>query len=132
MDKKLYPILVLIVIASLFLAACGSSDSSEAESSATGSAAMVDGVTVEVRDNHHYAIVNGFYPDSCTRISDVQQEVNGDKIAISLSTDKPAELMCAQMLTQYVVFLLLETGDLMPGEYTVDVNGVAVSFTLDQ
>jgi hypothetical protein len=132
MSRKLYPIFVLIIIASVFLAACGGSGSSGSEPASTGSAAMVDGVMVEVRNNHHYAIVTGTYPDSCTRISNVQQEVNGDTFTISLSTDKPADLMCAQMLSPFGVDLLLETGGLMPGEYTVDVNGVSANFTLGQ
>jgi hypothetical protein len=92
----------------------------------------VDGVSVDVNNNHYYAAVNGNYQDSCTRISDVQQEIDGDTIRFVLTTGKPADLMCAQMITPFNVDLLIETGGFLPGEYTVDVNGIATTFTLGE
>jgi len=132
MKRKRIPIIILLLIASIMLAACGGSDSSEGESTSTGSSAIVDGVTIDLRNNHHYAIVTGTYPDPCTRISDVQQEVDGESINISLLTDRPDDLVCAQMISPYGVDLLIQTGGLLPGEYLVDVNGVTTNFTLGE
>ena len=84
MNRNLTPIIALIIVTSLLLAACGSSDSTESESTSASSAAMVDGVTVDFRENHYYAIVTGVYPDACTQISDMKQEVNDKAFEITL------------------------------------------------
>jgi len=132
MKGKILPTVILLLINSLVLAACGGSDSQENSSTTSGTLAMVDSVSTDVKNNHYYATVNGNYPDSCTRISDVKQDIGGDTIRFILTTDKPAELMCAQMITPFSVDLLIETGGLMPGEYTIDVNGVTTTFTLGE
>lgn len=114
------------------MAACGGSKSQENSSTTSARPAMVVGVSVDVKNNHYYAAVNGDYPDSCTRIGDVQQEIDGDTIRFILTTDKPADLVCAQMITPFTVDLLIETGGLLPGEYTVDANGIATTFILSE
>ena len=40
--------------------------------------------------------------------------------------------MCAQMIIHFEVALLIETGGLPPGDYTVDVNGLSTNFTLGE
>ena len=132
MKGKFPPTIILLLVSSLILAACGGSESQENSSTTSGTPAMVDGVSVDVKNNHYYAVVNGNYPDSCTRISDVHQEIDGDTIRLILTTGKPADLMCAQMITPFTVDLLIETGGLLPGEYTVEVNGIATTFTLGE
>ncbi|UCD42892.1 MAG: hypothetical protein JSV69_04635, partial [Chloroflexota bacterium] len=118
MERKQILTLMSLIFVTLILSACGGSDSAESKSSSANEPAMVDNVTIDFRENHYYAVVTGFYPDSCTRISEVRQEFNGSAINLSLSTAKPGELICAQMLTQYEVNILLEIGGLSPGEYT--------------
>ncbi len=122
--KALWVTLIAMLALGLLLAACDSDADGEDDDSAQaeGTAAMVDGVAIEEQAGHQYAVVNGFYPDACTRISDVDQDVDGSTISINLQTSRPEDLMCAQMLTQYSVSILLEVGGLMPGEYTVTVN----------
>lgn len=46
-------------------------------SGAKGSAdpGMGDGVVVETINKHQYTVVNGTYPDPCTRISEIIQDV---------------------------------------------------------
>ena len=106
------------------MAACDADDDGEDEDgdAVAGAPAMVDSVVVEEQLGHNYAVVTGFYPDACTRISDVDQDVEGSSFNINLMTGRLEELMCAQMLTQYTVSILLEVGGLAPGEYTVTVN----------
>jgi hypothetical protein len=132
MKGKFLPLIILLLVSSLILAACGGSESQENSSTTSGTPAKVDGVSVDVNNNHYYAAVNGNYQDSCTRISDVKQEIDGDVIRLVLSTDRPADLMCAQMITPFAVDLLIETGGLMPGDYRIDVNGVTTTFTLGE
>ena len=121
---------VLVMAALLLLIACTPEAQGESSTTGDGTPAMVDGVVVETISEHQYAIIDGFYPDPCTRISNVEQTVDGSRISISLSTDSPDDLMCAQMLTQYEISILLETGGLAPGEYTVVVSDREASFSI--
>lgn len=134
--SKLYLLSLLIVVC--MLAACTSSPErqgnadSERPQGGSGTSAMVDSVTVEQRDNHYYAVVNGFYPDACTYVSSIEQSVEGNTISITLLTDRPADVMCAMMVTPFTVDILLTTGGLMSQEYSVHVNdGPSTTFTLE-
>ena len=120
--------LMIFILIFTMLAACTSSPAAQ-ENANTGSMegvsstpAMVDSVTVELRNNHYYAIINGNYPDACTHISSVEQVVDSNTISMTLLTERPDDLMCATMLTPFTVDVLLTTGGLMPQEYTVVVN----------
>lgn len=128
MKQKILMLLSLSIILAVFLTGCASGETGEEP--ATGNPAFVDHVTVEMQGEHHYARVEGNYPDSCSRVSKVDQEFDGSTFNISLYVDQPEDMMCAQMLSPFYVNILLEVGGLMPGEYTVDVNGVVGSFTL--
>jgi hypothetical protein len=98
----------------------------------SGTLAMVDSVTVELRDINYYATINGNYPDACTRISSVKQVIEGTTIILTLLTARPEGLMCAMMVTPFTVDILLTTGGLMPGEFSVVVNqGPSTTFILE-
>jgi hypothetical protein len=129
---------VIYIIVFTLLVACGSSPEaqgnadSESLEGGSGTLAMVDSVSVEQRDNHYYAVINGFYPDACTYVSSIEQVVEEDTISIALFTDRPADLMCAAMLTPFTIDVLLTTGGLMPQEYNVVVNeGPSTMFSLE-
>jgi len=132
MNKKIGMSLLLMLMTVLMLVACAADTPEESSAKSSGNPAMVDGVEVVTRNEHQYAIVIGFYPDPCTRISEIEQDVDGNRFVISLSTDSPDDMLCAQMLEAYEVTLLLETGGLLPGEYTVEVNDREASFVLGQ
>ena len=132
MKARIWIMMSLLLVLSLILAACASSETQVSESSAAGSPAIVEGVSIDFRNAHYYALVTGTYPDACTRISDLEQVVSGDTISIALSTDRPEDLVCAQMLSPFGIDLLIATGGLLPGEYTLDVNGVTTTFTLGE
>jgi hypothetical protein len=120
-------VLLLLVVVSLVLVACSSGDDEDAAGSKAPCTdlAMVEGVTVEHRSGGSYAIVTVVYPDSCTRVSDMHQEVQGDTIEITICTARPPGVACAQMIAQVELEILLETGGLESGEYTVVVNDTA-------
>ena len=132
MQNKIYFVILLLLLSMVLLVACATDAQEQSSSKSAGSPAMVDGVVVETINQHQYAVVNGFYPDPCTRISEVNQTVDGSRFVISLSTDSPDDMMCAQMLEAFEVSLLLETGGLTPGEYSVEVNDRETSFSLGQ
>ncbi len=120
--------IIVTVLVLLVLTACASN--TVVEEKPSGSLAYVDLVSVELQGEHPYVKVEGNFPDSCTRVSDVQQELDGSSFNIELFVDRPEDLMCAQVISPFVVLILLEVGGVMPGEYSVDVNGVVGSFTL--
>ena len=130
MLKKPYILPVVVLTAMFLLIACTPETQGESSTKGTGTPAMVDGVVVQSISGHQYAVINGFYPDPCTRISQVDQIIDGSRFVISLSTDSPDDLMCAQMLEAYEISILLETGGLAPGEYTVEVNEIEASFSI--
>jgi len=126
--KNLLTAFVLLLVLGLMLAACDSATGDDDDKEgASGTPAMVDGVTVEQQMGHKYAVVNGNYPDACTKISVVDQDVEGSTFKINLMTDRPEDLMCAQMLSPFSVSVLLEVGGMAPGEYTVTVNDAATT-----
>jgi hypothetical protein len=86
------------------------------------STVFVDSVTVEERDGEFYATVTGNLPDSCSTIDAVEQTVDGTAVRLTITAVKPSGVVCAQMLTPFTEEVLLDTGGLDPGEYTVDVN----------
>jgi hypothetical protein len=129
-------LLIFIVILSILAACSNAAESQEstnsAGSAANGSLAMVDSITVERIDNQNYAVINGNYPDTCARISSVEQDVEGDTFNLKLYTKSPEDVMCAMMLTPFTVNILLTTGGLLPGEFSVIVNeGPSTTFTLE-
>lgn len=128
MKRKIIKVLSLSIILVVFLTGCASAETEEVP--AAGNPAFVDHVTIEMQAEHYYAKVEGNYPDSCTRVSDVDQKIDGSMFKISLLVDRPEDLMCAQMMSPFNVNILLEVGGLMPGEYMVDVNGVVSSFII--
>ena len=107
MQNKIYFVILLLLLSMILLVACATDAQEQSSSKSAGSPAMVDGVVVETINQHQYAVVNGFYPDPCTRISEVNQTVDGCRFVISLSTDSPFDMMCAQLLEAFVLSLLL-------------------------
>ena len=132
MKTRIWIMTSLVLVLSLILVACASSETQVSEVSDAGTPAIVEGVSVDFRNAHYYALVTGTYPDTCTRISDIDQVTSGNTITITLSTAAPEDMMCAQMLSPFGVDLLIPTGGLLPGEYTVDINGVTAAFSLGE
>lgn len=122
-------ILLLGLLAfTLMLAACASQAQEPAVASEPeGNLAFVNSAVIEELNAHNYVVVNGNYPDACTKLSNVEQTVEGSTFTITLYTDKPAGLACAQMLSPFAVNILLEVGGLVPGDYTVNVNDSATT-----
>jgi hypothetical protein len=104
----------------------------ETESALTESNVYVDSVEIENRDGQYYAIVSGNFADSCTEISDVTTEVDGNSLLVTTSATKPADAMCAQVLTPFEKVIPLDVGELDAGEYSVAVDGVKTSFTVGE
>jgi inhibitor of cysteine peptidase len=77
------------------------------------------------------AIVRGSLPDGCTTIDQVTQTREGNALTVTITTARPADKMCTQLVTPFEQNVPLEVAGLPAGTYTVDVNGTTSTFTLD-
>jgi hypothetical protein len=77
-----------------------------------------------------HVVVKGQMPDACTFAGEATQERVDDTFKVTLPAQRPADAICAQVLTPYELTLSLDVRDLPKGEYTVDVNGTTATFEL--
>jgi len=111
-----------MLLVGLAVAGCSSPDIESQEAELGTGAAFVQTVEVEERDGEYWAVVEGWYPDACSTYGGIKQEVEGDTIQLTITSTRPEELACAQVLTDMTEEILLDTDDLDPGEYTLIVN----------
>lgn len=78
-----------------------------------------------------HAVARGNLADSCTTIDDVVQTRNGNIFEVTITTVRPTNALCPEVLIPFEEVIPLEVAGLPAGTYTVDVNGVMESFTLD-
>jgi inhibitor of cysteine peptidase len=77
-------------------------------------------------------IVKGNLPDSCTTLDQVNQSRNGDIFNVTITTKRPADAVCATVLTPYEKTIPLDVVGLKAGTYTANVNTATVTFELKQ
>ncbi len=76
-------------------------------------------------------VARGNHPDGCTEIDEAQVQREGNLFRVTLTTRRPADRMCTEALVPYEYVFPLDVEGLRAGEYTVDVNGVVGTFTLE-
>lgn len=75
-------------------------------------------------------VARGYLPDGCTEIDAVHQERTGQTFQVTVTTVRPADAMCIQVVEPFEETVALDVYGLAAGRYTVDVNGVAGAFEL--
>jgi len=77
-------------------------------------------------------LARGELPDACTEIDQVDQrlDLESDTFWIEITTVRPTDLVCIQVLAPFEERIPLDVLGLPAGTYTVDVNGVTGTFTL--
>lgn len=76
--------------------------------------------------------VRGNLADGCTELVGISQSMTDDNtIAVTLDVRRPADLMCTQALVPFEQSFALDILGLPAGEYTVTVDGLTTTFTLD-
>lgn len=112
------------------LTACGS-DSDEDPAELGEGPAFVEDVVVEDRNGEYWATVSGFYPDACSTYGGSEQQVDGNTIVLTVTSTRPEDAACAQVLTDMTEEILLDTDGLAAGRYEVVVNqGRSTSFAI--
>jgi|GEM_PF-1075131 len=92
--------------------------------------AFVSSVTIEETDDGIIIEISGDLADACTELGEITQSVEDDTIFVSVPTTRDAEAMCAMVLTAFETDYELDTSEIEPGDYTLDVNGITEEITI--
>lgn len=95
--------------------------------------APVETVQVEVIGSdplQAQATVTGYLPDGCTELGEMTQEWQGDTLIVTLTTQRPAGMACITMISPYEQVIPLDVSGVTAGTYTVQVNDVAATLTV--
>jgi inhibitor of cysteine peptidase len=128
-------VLTLTLLLAL-LAACGPAGEPATPTPPAGDGtglAQVDSIDIVILESFPvqvHVLARGTLPDSCTAIDQISRERDGTTFRVTLTTARSAEA-CAQVLTPFEETIPLDVYGLDAGTYTVDVNGVTGTFTLD-
>lgn len=109
-------------------------DATAAEQPFLSGMAMVDTVEIRILESlpvQVQVVAMGNLPDGCTEIGEAIVEQIEDAFTVTLTTRRPADAMCTQAIVPFEEIIPLSVDDLPAGEYTVTVNDVTESFTLD-
>lgn len=91
--------------------------------------AVVDSITVtppDIPGGSATVQVNGTLPDNCTSLEDsVNIKLTGQVFAVTLSTTRPANRVCAAQASPFEKTVTLNTTNLTGGDYVVVVNGAS-------
>ncbi|KCZ73543.1 hypothetical protein ANME2D_00613 [Candidatus Methanoperedens nitroreducens] len=75
--------------------------------------------------------VKGYLPDSCTEIHKITQEKDGNTFLVNITTVRPADAICAQVIVPFEEKISLDVYGLKAGVYNVIVNDVKGTFELE-
>lgn len=128
---------LFLLLLALFAVLVGPVSAQDDADDEAASLANVRAVTLIERqgDPMPYVLaVDVVLPNGCTRLdADWTQSVTAETLSIALTTNIPDPfVMCTQALVPVQRLIPLDISDLEPGEYTADVNGMTVEFTLDE
>lgn len=76
-------------------------------------------------------VARGNLPDSCTQIDDAIAQRTDDVFRVVITTIRPPDAVCTQGLVPFEESISLDVAGLPAGAYTVNVNDVSGTFTLD-
>ena len=72
--------------------------------------------------------IKGGLADSCTTFHEIETQRSGNTIYIEVTTERPADAVCAQVYSYFEKNVNLGSGFIRGESYIVDVNGVTRTF----
>ena len=149
MNKYALRLLLLLAASLLFLAACGGdeeeptavaveedtpvpTETAEPEQPVNAEA-NVEEIEILVLESFPVqvnVIASGELPDGCTSLDEATPRREGNTFVINLTTTRVDEI-CTQAVVPFDQVIPLEVEGLSAGTYTVAVNGITDTFTLD-
>ncbi len=103
-----------------------------ASAQATNRQAQVRNIRVNVQGAQVTVTVRGVLPNPCYQIQPPSQSVEGNTITISLTIHAATGRMCAQVISPFEETIPVDVSNLAAGQYTLVVNGVSDTFTLQE
>jgi hypothetical protein len=76
-------------------------------------------------------IASGILPDGCTSLIDPTPRREGNTFVVNLATSRVDDEVCTQATVPFDKVIPLDVDGLAAGDYTVSVNGITDSFTLE-
>lgn len=89
-------------------------------------------ISVQILESFPYQIhivVEGYLSDACTELNEITQRREDNTVYVHITTKRPRDAMCAQVIREVTERVPLE-GGFLPGSYKVIVNGVEKEFEL--
>jgi inhibitor of cysteine peptidase len=132
--------LAFMLWASLLLAACTGGSSTPFPALPTDDEILFGKATVEEIEVvflesfplQVHVQAKGYLADSCTTIDEVSIDRADHRFKVEITTRRPAQEMCAQIVQPFEKSIPLDVYGLPAGDYSVDVNGVQAEFTFAQ
>lgn len=103
-------------------------------SETTRGQATVDSIEIQKMESFPVQIsvrARGDLPDGCTLIEQSTVSQVGSTFNVTIATVRPSGAMCTQALVPFEEVIPLDATDLLAGTYTVNVNGITGSFSLE-
>jgi len=127
---------VVVVVGVLVLWRCGGDDPEVTSNEARAQVlvyrdAYVHEVNVGVSNGGVAVVAHGILSDACTKVNDIMQDRDGKQFYITILSARPEGAICSQMIVPFEEVVPLENATaLAPGAYSVDVNGISKSFSI--
>jgi inhibitor of cysteine peptidase len=125
--------LLLLVLLVLFLLSACSLNSSPSGTQTIIGLALIESIEILILESFPVQVhvrVKGILGDSCTSLHQITQTRVENTFMITVTTTRPADAICADIITQFEEIISLDVYRLPAGTYTVDVNDVRDTFTL--
>ncbi len=100
-----------------------------------GGAAFVDEIDVELMESfplQAQAVIRGSLSDACTSVDEARAAQSGMTFTVIISTVRPKDAVCAQVLTAFEERVSLDIQGLSKGTYSVVAGDAEATFTLEQ
>ena len=124
--------LLLTVLLIVLLNACSLNSPSSGSQTIIG-LALIENIEILILESFPVQIhvrVRGILGDSCTTLHQITQKRVENTFTITVATTRPADAICADIITRFEETIALDVYGLPAGMYIVDVNGVHDTFTL--
>ena len=96
--------------------------------------ALIEKVQVSILESFPVQVhvrIQGILDSSCTTLHQITQHREENIFFIEITTERPVDILCADVVTLFEENVALDVYGLPAGTYIVDVNGVRDGFTLD-
>lgn len=126
-------LMMLILVLVLGAGSACQRHSSPSDPAMTTGLALIEDIDVLMLESFPVQVhvrMRGVLGDSCTTLDQITQRREGNFFWITVTTRRPAEAMCADVVTVFEQTTALDVYGLPAGTYRVDVNGVQETFTL--